>query len=205
MISNLQGRGTSIFFTRARFLSSRAFIIAILLGIVVGAAHLSDAQATAPAPPPAPCSAAENRQFDFWVGHWDVYPKKAPLKKVAQSNIEKLYSGCAIRENWMPLVAGGDGGSLNSYRPEDGQWHQIWADSGGGWVEFIGKWNGASMVLEGAWPQPGHPKQRTRMTYTRQADGSVEQLGESSDDEGQSWQPSFDFIYRPAPERTAAK
>jgi len=147
----------------------------------------------------------ENRQFDFWVGHWDVYPKKTPEKMVAHSVIERLYSGCAIRENWMPLVAGGDGGSLNSYRPADGLWHQVWADSSGAWVEFTGKRNGAAMMLEGNWPQPGHPKQRTRMTYTPLADGAVEQLGESSDDEGASWQPSFDFIYRPVPEKVQQK
>jgi hypothetical protein len=37
------------------------------------------------------------------------------------------------------------------------------------------------------------------MTYSAQPDGSVRQLGESSDDAGRSWQPSFDFIYRKAP------
>jgi hypothetical protein len=38
----------------------------------------------------------------------------------------------------------------------------------------------------------------TRMTYTKLADGSVEQAGTSSDDGGKTWQPSFDFIYRPS-------
>ena len=33
------------------------------------------------------------------------------------------------------------------------------------------------MVIEGVWPQPGHPNQITRMTYTPLADGSVEQAG----------------------------
>jgi len=175
----------------------------ILLGAVAGANGLQ-AQSSAGAPPAA-CASAENRQFDFWVGRWDVYPKKTPEKKVAQSVIEKLYAGCTIRENWMPLVTGGDGGSLNSYRPADGVWRQMWADSSGAWVEFTGKWNGSAMVLEGVWPQPGHPKQRTRMTYTPLPDGSVEQAGESSDDEGKSWQPSFDLIYRPVSAKDAHK
>jgi hypothetical protein len=159
----------------------------------------------ASAPAPAPCASPQNRQFDFWVGRWDVYPKKSPDKKIAHSLIEGLYSGCAVRENWMPLVPGGDGGSINSYRPEDGLWHQTWIDSTGAWVEFTGKWNGTSMVLEGVWPQPGHPTQRTRMTYTHLPDGSVEQAGQSSDDEGKSWQPSFDLIYRPATDQKDQK
>ena len=178
---------------------------AILLCSVAMPAKASLAQSSGSSTPPPACDSPENRQFDFWIGRWNVYPKKTPEKKVAQSVIEKLYAGCAIRENWMPLVAGGDGGSLNSYRPADGVWRQMWADSSGAWVEFTGKWNGKAMVLDGVWPQPGHPNQRTRMTYTPLPDGSVEQAGESSDDEGKSWQPSFDLIYRPASETASYK
>lgn len=150
---------------------------------------------------PAPnsgCTTVQSRQLDFWVGRWNVYPKKQPNRKVADNLIEKLYAGCAIRENWTPLAAGGDGGSLSAYVPADGIWRQTWLDSAGSWVEFKGRWNGRSMVMEGVWPQPNHPKQRTRMTYTPLAGSEVEQAGESSDDDGRSWQPSFDFIYRPA-------
>ena len=71
-------------------------------------------------------------------------------------------------------------------------------DSSGARVEFVGGWTGQAMVLTGVWPQPGHPTQLTRMTYSRQDDGAVRQLGESSDDQGKTWQPSFDFIYRKA-------
>jgi hypothetical protein len=36
------------------------------------------------------------------------------------------------------------------------------------------------------------------MTYTAIAGGAVRQLGETSDDQGATWQAGFDFIYRPA-------
>lgn len=178
----------------------RATAIAFVFSILVWGANSLHGQSSSGNTSPAPCASTESRQFDFWVGHWDVYSKKAPQKLVAHSLIEKLYSGCAIRENWMPIAPGGDGGSLNSYRPENGIWRQTWTDSSGAWVEFTGKWSGTAMVLDGIWPQPGHPKQRTRMTYTALPGGAVEQLGESSDDDGKSWQPSFDLIYRPASE-----
>jgi hypothetical protein len=35
-----------------------------------------------------------------------------------------------------------------------------------------------------------------RMTYSRNADGSVRQLGEQSTDFGATWSPNFDFTYR---------
>jgi hypothetical protein len=169
----------------------RAHCLAILIGLISTAAF-----AGTPAPPPA-CAAPENRQLDFWVGHWDVYAKADLTKLVAHSTIENLYGGCAIRENWMPL-GGAGGGSLSSYIPATGKWRQFWVDSSGATVDFEGGWDGRAMVLEGVWPQPGKPTQRTRMTYSKLPDGSVEQAGQSSDDNGKTWQPSFDLIYRPA-------
>ena len=150
---------------------------------------------TGTAPPPSGCHSAESRQFDFWVGHWTVSPAAKPGQQKATSLIERLYQGCAVRENWMPLQ-GDAGGSLSSYVASEGKWRQTWVDASGSRADFSGGWNGKAMVLEGIWPQPGHPTQRTRMTYTPHADGSVEQAGESSDDGGKTWAPSFDLIYR---------
>ena len=38
---------------------------------------------------PAPCSAPEHRQFDFWLGDWEV---KGPAGKVAGRNMVPFYS-----------------------------------------------------------------------------------------------------------------
>jgi hypothetical protein len=181
--------------------------IAVQLLIVAFAPHSGQTQATdaqtpaaAPAPaPPAGCTSAESRQFDFWVGHWSVSPKAAPQRKIANSLIEKLYSGCAIRENWMPLH-GGDGGSFSSYIPDKHAWQQLWVDSSGSWANFTGGWDGRAMILEGVWAQPGHPQQRTRMSYRLLSDGTLEQSGLTSDDNGKTWQPGFDLIYTRIPD-----
>lgn len=142
---------------------------------------------------PAPCASTESHQFDFWVGKWEVFPAGHLGTKVADSLIEKLYADCAVRENWMPLKGPG-GGSLNAWVADKKTWRQTWLDAGG-FADFTGGWNGKAMVIQGVWPQPGHPGQITRMTYTPRPDGSVEQAGESSDDGGKTWQPSFDLIY----------
>lgn len=162
--------------------------ITLLLALLAPTAVLAQA---------AGCDTPQSHQFDFWVGRWSVSPTGHPEKHVADSLIETLYSGCAIRENWMPLTPGGDGGSLSSYVPADSGWRQTWVDASGARVDFKGGWDGHAMILTGVWPQPGHPTQLTRMTYTA-VDGAVRQLGESSDDAGKTWQPSFDFIYRKA-------
>ena len=50
---------------------------ALLAGLAASAGAQTPA-APAPAapatPPPPACESAEHRQFDFWVGRWDVYP-----------------------------------------------------------------------------------------------------------------------------------
>ncbi|HVI31664.1 hypothetical protein [Phenylobacterium sp.] len=140
------------------------------------------------------CATPERGQFDFWVGRWQVTPT-AQNRVVAESLIERLYDGCAIRENWMPKKGGG-GGSLSAYVPADPGWRQAWVGKDGEWVEFRGGWTGQAMVLTGDWPD-GRPR-TVRMTYTSGADGSVRQLGEESRDGGRTWGPSFDFTYRRA-------
>jgi hypothetical protein len=154
-------------------------------------------------PPPPACAAAEHRQFDYWIGHWDVYPSGKD-QLVAHSLVEKLYAGCTIRENWMPLKGAG-GGSLNMYDSGDKRWHQTWHDSSNSRIEFDGGLAGKEMVLTGFWPGVNGPGKDglIRMVYTPNADGSVRQHGSVSTDQGMTWSPSFDFIYRkskdPAP------
>jgi hypothetical protein len=91
----------------------------------------------------------------------------------------------------MPL-SNQPGGSLSVYVPADKHWEQFWIDSQGSRAFFTGGWNGKAMVITGRWSGP-----LVRMTYSRNADGSVRQRGEQSTD-GKSWSPAFDFTYRPA-------
>ena len=174
-------------------MSTRAIaVLTCLLAVFLEPAGVTAASTKA-------CAAPEYRQFDFWVGSWDVYPTGRP-QLVAHSLIEAVYNGCGVRENWMPLKVENSGGSLNIYVPAEKSWRQTWIDSSGARVDFKGAWDGTSMVLVGLWPDflSAGKAALVRMTYTHNPDGSVRQLGESSADAGKSWQPSFDFTYRPA-------
>ena len=170
----------------------------LCLAAVVGAP--APAQAP-PQPRPPACATAAHRAFDFWVGEWEVF-RTGTDRQVARSRIEKLYDGCAIRENWMPLGPGG-GGSLTSWIPEAGQWRQTWVDASNAWVVFEGGPEKGAMVLTGLWKGAKGPGSTplVRMTYTPGADGTVRQFGESSEDGGATWAPFFDLTYRPAAAR----
>jgi hypothetical protein len=167
--------------------------------VILAAASLLLGQAVAAqaAPPTQTCDGPQFRALDFWVGDWDVYPNGRD-NLVAHSKIEKLYSGCAIRENWMPL-RGSQGGSLSGFDPATGRWHQTWIGSAPGVIAFEGGPAEGQMVLTGRWPGSGPNGEDglTRMTYSQVDGGAVRQLGEFSADDGETWQPSFDFIYRP--------
>jgi hypothetical protein len=165
--------------------------------MIVPLASLLLAQAAAAQATPPACTSEEHAALDFWVGEWDVYPNGRDAL-VARSRIEKLYGDCAIRENWMPLRGSG-GGSLSGFDPATGRWHQTWIGSSPGVVHFEGGQDEGKMVLTGSWPGsgPGGEDGLTRMTYSRVEGGAVRQFGEFSADNGVTWQPSFDLIYRP--------
>jgi len=156
------------------------------------------ASAAAQAPAPA-CTSAEHRAFDFWVGRWDVYRTDTDAL-VAHSLVERMYDGCAIRENWMPHGRAG-GGSLSSYDPAARRWRQTWVDSANGHAAFEGGIEAGAMVLTGRWRGYGGPGTEVlaRMRYTRQDGRGVVQRVEASDDGGRSWRLDAEFLYRPAP------
>jgi hypothetical protein len=141
---------------------------------------------------PKPCSAPEYRQFDFWVGTWDVV---SPDGKLAGRNrIERIEGGCGLQENWTG-AGGGTGRSINTYLPADKQWHQFWLDSGGGVLNLSGTFDGHSLRLRGTSTGPAGAVVQNRITFTPNNDAGLRQLWEISRDEGKTWTVSFDGKY----------
>ena len=141
--------------------------------------------------PVAPCSAAEAKQFDFWVGDWDVF---TPDGKLAGTNrIARLY-GCVLHESWQnPKV---QGQSFNVFDTDRGVWHQTWVDSTGSLLVIEGAFRNGSMTLSDATlPGKKDAKQVNEITWTPNADGSVRQHWRISADGGKTWTTSFDGKY----------
>jgi hypothetical protein len=78
----------------------------------------ADTDATAEAASTPPCSSPEFRQFDFWLGEWEVHNAAGELQ--GHNLIDKVQRGCALSEQWRS-VRGGSGQSLNWYDPGSGQ------------------------------------------------------------------------------------
>ena len=150
------------------------------------------------AKPPPPCMSEQHRQFDFWVGEWDVSDPAG--KPAGRSRIESRLGQCVVHEHWFG--AGGTvGESFNIRNADTGQWEQFWVDNGGNRLHLKGGLVGKAMVLEGVQDKPSAQTgltQRERITWTPNADGSVRQLWETSADDGKRWATSFDGLYRKA-------
>ena len=144
--------------------------------------------------PPAPCRAAEYRQFDFWVGEWDVYLPDG--SKAGENRIEAINGGCGLLENWSGR-GGSVGKSLNAYDRDDGRWHQTWIDNTGGLLVIAGGLVDRRMVLSSGQGDAGAapPRMQQRISWTPNDDGSVRQLWESSADAGKTWTMQFDGKY----------
>ena len=174
------------------------------LFLIVAAAAAATPEQAAPSsslsknPPPSDlCDTPGHRQFDFWVGRWNVHRADTD-QLVARSVIQKVYRGCAVQENWMPLDGAG-GGSLNSYRPKINEWRQFWTDAANEVHDYTGAWDGQRMLFTGTSVNETGGQRILRMTFERLRDGNVVQTGYESPDEGKSWETRYRLVYRRAP------
>src|SRR6185295_14735455 len=90
--------------------------------------------------PKSPCvTNPVYRQFDFWIGQWDVYGKNG--KKAGDSKIDLILDSCIILENWKSANTSQGvyyaGRSFNTYNSTTKQWQQTWVDNVGGSTEFL--------------------------------------------------------------------
>ncbi len=147
--------------------------------------------AVSQAAPPAPCSSAEHRQFDFWIGDWQVRKPDGTFAGI--NRITREYGGCVVHEHYA-TGKGYSGESLNVYDAARKVWHQTWVDDSGLLLTLEGSWDGKSMILEGLAPAPNGTMAKQRITWTPNADGSVRQLWEAADAKG-AWSVAFDGRY----------
>ena len=139
------------------------------------------------------CSAPEYRQFDFWIGDWDVYSAKDQL--VGHNKIFPILDGCALSENWTN-VKGIPGVSYNFYDSAKGQWHQTWISQTGGALYLNGHFVDGKMVLSGETKGKDGKVTIQRITWTPLADGSVKQHWQVSKDDGKTWTDAFVGFYK---------
>jgi hypothetical protein len=171
--------------------SASSVLTVLTVLTVLSVLSVSSLHAQNPAPPR--CDTPLYRQFDFWIGDWNVTGIKG---KMAGTNLVTLEEdGCVLHEHWNG-TGGSTGQSFNFYDRTDKKWHQVWVDNSGSWLNLSGEFSGGKMVLVGTSPGPKGTPQLQRITFSKNADGSVHQVWDTSDDEGKTWAVAFDGLYR---------
>ncbi len=138
------------------------------------------------------CPQAEHRQFDFWVGTWEVM---VGTNVAGTNTITIEEQGCLIHEHWTGS-RGGTGQSFNFYDAAGKVWHQVWVDNQRTFLHLTGGYAENRMRFTGTAPGPDGSPVPQRLTFFRNADGTVRQLWETSPDAGFTWTTVFDGLYR---------
>jgi hypothetical protein len=139
-----------------------------------------------------PCKfAPEARQFDFWVGVWDV---QVGGRTVGTNVIERLEEGCLIMESWTGR-GGTTGKSLNFYDPVLRKWRQTYVASNQAIWEMSGEYKEGAMRYEGEIHTPNGRTTLTRVTLQSLSPDRLRHTQDDSTDGGKTWTNVWDSVY----------
>ena len=142
-----------------------------------------------------PCmSDPHAREFDFWVGEWDVYVT-GTWNYAGHSLIQRIAGGCSLLENWDSPASSGK--SINFIDPVKNTWKQSWSGSyKNGNQEFTdGVYKDDAMRFSFMTTDAASNKITGRLIFYNLGKDRVRQLSESFVDSAKTWTTNYDFTY----------
>lgn len=143
--------------------------------------------------PKTSCSAPEYRQFDFWLGDWDAFEGDSATP-AARVRVTSVLDGCVVHEDYQDTT-GKKGRSFSIYDSSRRRWHQSWVTNRGQLLVIEGNFQNGEMVLTGTEIADGK-RNLARGTWMA-VKGGVREIGVKSADDGKTWQPWFDLVFKP--------
>lgn len=136
---------------------------------------------------------AEERQFDFWLGDWDL---SWGDNKTGTNHVHTILDGRVIMENFdgqpsMPLK----GISVSTYDANLRKWRQTWVDNQGSYIDLAGEYQGAQMLLTTEDLSVGKP-QKLRMIFYNITPDTFDWNWESFDESSNSWMLRWKIHYQ---------
>jgi ketosteroid isomerase-like protein len=139
------------------------------------------------------------RQFDFWIGNWEVYDLKND--KAGDSKITSVLNSCTILEEWTSAKKQNginySGKSFNTYNAATKQWQQTWVDNIGDSNEYLtGKFTENKIeFLTIPFSLSKDTTAVRRLTFYNLSSEKVRQHSEISKNNGK-WETEYDLDYR---------
>jgi len=182
-------------------LKSFQIIFTLVIAATPGCICLAQNSTNAPSPSaqPVPCSEPQQKQFDFWLGEWDLtWPSDKTGETAHGSNsIKRVLDGCVVQENFNGGTAMHlRGTSVSLFDARSGKWKQTWVDNEGGYLDFVGEFNGGQMVLQREATRPDGSKGLQRMVYKNITPNEFDWSWERSLDGGRTWQVLWPIHYK---------
>ncbi len=143
----------------------------------------------------AACTAPEYRQFDFWVGDWDVSEISASTRVIAHARVDLVLDSCVLWERYDG-ADGSKGQSFSVYDASRRVWHQSWATNRGQLLVIEGDLKNGEMILSGTDRTLDGNVRIVRGTWKPVKEG-VRETAVRSTDAGKTWDLWFDLIFRP--------
>lgn len=144
-----------------------------------------------------PCRAPEARQFDFWLGEWDLTWGEDGR---GHNSVRTRWDGCVIEENFDGAPSMDfKGMSVSTYHPQTKQWQQTWVDSQGGYIHLTGGFADGRMTLVNQ-PLTSDGSVLFRMVFYNIQPDSFDWDWDRSEDGGTTWETRWRIHYRRAKE-----
>jgi hypothetical protein len=177
----------------------RATVFCGTLLVLAASAEAQTKRKTTTAPPVvasgqkgSACASAAHRQFDFWLGDWDVStPQGTPA---GTNRVERILDGCALQERWE-ASDGSKGTSLSSYDAVGHKWRQTYVDDTGQVLVLEGDFKDGRMVLQGEKAMGRQKGALQRISWQVVPGDKVRQRWDISQDDGKTWSVLFEGLY----------
>jgi len=137
--------------------------------------------------------------FDFWEGTWEGTWDEGEGKVGRATNFIEWTTGDKVLQENFEIYEGQSKGffgtSISVFNPRTKVWRQAWADSQGGYYDFIGDFDGDKRIFK------THPKEINghvviqRMVFYNLKSDSFMWNWEGSQDGGKTWKLNWQIKY----------
>lgn len=142
------------------------------------------------------CDSPESRQFDFWVGEWDLAYVDEGHAATSRNRITKILDGCGLLEEFTGAPGTRlEGRSLSTFDRISRKWKQAWIDNTATYLDFTGGMVDGRMILT---REAGITGGRflQRMVWQDIRAESFKWLWQRSDDDGRTWATLWEIEYK---------
>jgi hypothetical protein len=146
-----------------------------------------------------PCGAPEQRQFDFWVGDWELtWPgEKAGETGHGTNTVKRILDGCVVQESFSGRGAMRlRGTSISIFDTTAGKWKQTWVDNEGSYLDFTGEFKDGQLILQREAIKKDGARVLQRMVWKNITASQFDWNWEASSDGGKTWIVQWPIHYK---------